>query len=105
MICYKKCTYRDSKPGEDCEILINPPTCQLFQSTENINNASERLPINHTQWANVLSGLDKKTLVRLCNENGIEIKNAYQRDRHTMGSELAKKIDVNKRMFLEITFS
>ena len=35
MICFKNCIWRKSKAGEDCEILINPPTCEHFKSTEN----------------------------------------------------------------------
>jgi len=35
MICYKNCIWRGSKAGEDCEILINPPVCEFFKSTEN----------------------------------------------------------------------
>lgn len=44
MICYKNCIWRGSKAGEDCDILINPPVCEFFKSTEN-NSIPVELPV------------------------------------------------------------
>lgn len=43
MICYRNCIYRDSKAGETCEVLINPPVCQFFRANKESNLVENRV--------------------------------------------------------------